>query len=100
MSRGDMALRAGGARNIRRPAGGHLAGAARRSGTAATVDARVTIVEPLGPEFLLSFALNGHEIMAKIAGRALPRVGENLRFAFNMAHAHLFDAATGQSLRR
>jgi multiple sugar transport system ATP-binding protein len=66
----------------------------------ATVDARVTIVEPLGPEFLLSFALNGHEIMAKIAGRALPRVGENLRFAFNMAHAHLFDAATGQSLRR
>jgi len=66
----------------------------------ATVAARVTIVEPLGPEFLLSFALNGHEIMAKIAGRALPRVGENLRFAFNMAHAHLFDAATGQSLRR
>ena len=38
--------------------------------------------------------------MAKIAGRALPKVGESLRFAFNMAHAHLFDATTGQSLRR
>jgi hypothetical protein len=54
----------------------------------------------LGAEFLLSFVLNGHEIMAKIAGRALPKVGETLHFALNMAHAHVFDAATGQSLRR
>ena len=66
----------------------------------ASVEAQVTMVEPLGAEFLLSFAVNGHEIMAKIAGRALPRVGESLRFAFNMAHAHVFDAATGRSLRR
>jgi multiple sugar transport system ATP-binding protein len=66
----------------------------------AAVDAPVTMVEPLGPEFLLSFALDGQDITAKIAGRALPRVGETLRFAFNMAHAHVFDAATGQSLRR
>ena len=66
----------------------------------ATVDASVTMVEPLGAEFLLSFALNGHEITAKIAGRALPNVGDRLRFAFNMAHAHVFDVATGRSLRR
>ena len=66
----------------------------------ATVEALVTMVEPLGAEFLLSFALSGHEIMAKIAGRALPKVGESLRFAFNMGHAHVFDAATGRSLRR
>jgi multiple sugar transport system ATP-binding protein len=65
----------------------------------ACVDADVTIVEPLGAEFLLSFALNGCEIRAKIAGRALPAVGERLRFAFDMAHAHLFDAASGQSMR-
>jgi multiple sugar transport system ATP-binding protein len=66
----------------------------------AAVEARVSMVEPLGAEFLLSFALNGHEIMAKIAGRALPNVGDNLRFALNMSHAHVFDAATSRSLRR
>ena len=66
----------------------------------ASVEARVTVVEPLGAEFLLSFVLNGHDVMAKIAGRALPNVGESLRFSFNMGHAHLFDAATGRSLRR
>ena len=64
------------------------------------VEGTVTMVEPLGAEFLLSFALGGHEIMAKIAGRALPKVGDRLRFAFNMGHAHVFDAATGRSLRQ
>ena len=69
-------------------------------GTAApaALDAQVTMVEPLGAEFLLSFVVNEQEIIAKIAGRALPRIGERLRFAFNMAHAHLFDASTGQSM--
>jgi len=66
----------------------------------AAIEARVTMVEPLGAEFLLSFASGGYELMAKIAGRALPKVGESLRFAFNMSHAHVFDAATGRSLRR
>src|SRR5215471_9992850 len=56
------------------------------------IEAHVTMVEPLGAEFLLSFAFNGHEIMAKIVGRALPKVGERLRFTFNMTHAHVFDA--------
>ena len=66
----------------------------------AAVDAQVTMVEPLGPEFLLSFVLNEQEIIAKIAGRALPRIGDRLRVAFNMAHAHLFDTSTGQSMLR
>ena len=66
----------------------------------AAIEAQVTMVEPLGAEFLLSFGLSGREIVAKIAGRALPKPGENLRFAFDMAHAHVFDAVTGQSLRR
>jgi hypothetical protein len=53
-----------------------------------------------GAEFLLSFTLGAHELMAKIAGRALPNVGDSVRMAFNMSHAHVFDAATGRSLRR
>ena len=66
----------------------------------ALAEATVTMVEPLGAEFLLSFTLGGHEVMAKIAGRALPKIGDSLRFAFNMYHAHVFDAATGRSLRQ
>ena len=66
----------------------------------ASVEGTVITVEPLGAEFLLSFSVGAHELMAKIAGRALPTVGERLRFAFNMGHAHVFDAATGHSLRR
>ncbi len=58
------------------------------------------MVEPLGAEFLLCLAVGGHEITAKIAGRALPALGERLHVAFNMAHAHVFDPATGRSLRR
>jgi multiple sugar transport system ATP-binding protein len=66
----------------------------------ALAEATITMVEPLGAEFLLSFTLGAHEIMAKIAGRALPKIGDRLRFAFNMNHAHVFDAATGRSLRQ
>ncbi|MCC6198383.1 MAG: hypothetical protein IT518_28360 [Burkholderiales bacterium] len=56
--------------------------------------------EPLGAEFVLSFARNGQDIMAKIPGRALPDVGDRLRFAFDSAHAHVFYTATGWSPRR
>ena len=65
-----------------------------------SVEASVVTVEPLGAEYLLCFTVGAAELTAKIAGRALPRVGERLRFAFNMAHAHVFDAAGGRSLRR
>jgi multiple sugar transport system ATP-binding protein len=66
----------------------------------ASVEGSVVTVEPLGAEFLLSFTAGAHELMAKIAGRALPQAGERLRFAFNMAHARVFDAATGRSLQQ
>jgi len=69
------------------------------AGSLAVIEGSVAAVEPLGAEFLLSFALGPHEIVAKIAGRALPQPGETLKFAVNMAHAHVFDPATGRSLR-
>ncbi len=77
-----------------------IALAASGADAPASVESAVTTVEPLGAEFLLSFALGAHELMAKIAGRALPNVGDRLRMAFNMRHAHIFDAATGLSLRK
>jgi multiple sugar transport system ATP-binding protein len=66
----------------------------------ASIESTVTTVEPLGAEFLLSFTLGAQELMAKIAGRALPNVGDPLCLAFNMSHAHVFDATTGRSLRQ
>ena len=66
----------------------------------ASIESVVTTVEPLGAEFLLSFTLGAQELMAKIAGRALPNVGDPLLLAFNMSHAHVFDADTGRSLRQ
>ena len=67
---------------------------------AVAVEGSVVTVEPLGAEYLLCFKVGGHELMAKIAGRELPVVGDRLRFAFNTAHAHVFDSAGGRSLRR
>ena len=96
--RGGVHARHG--RRARRPPRGHRAGGSAAPTAPASVESTVTTVEPLGAEFLLSFALGAHEIMAKIAGRALPNVGDRLRIAFNMSHAHVFDAATGRSLRK
>ena len=69
------------------------------TGSMAVIEGSVATVEPLGAEFLLSFALGPHEIVAKIAGRTLPQRNEKLRFAVNMNHAHVFEPATGRSLR-
>jgi multiple sugar transport system ATP-binding protein len=69
------------------------------AGPPAVIESAVATVEPLGAEFLLSFPFGPHEVVAKIAGRTLPQLGERLRFAVNMGHAHLFDAETGRSLR-
>jgi ABC-type sugar transport system ATPase subunit len=80
-------------RRLRDPSRGHFArGPPLR--VRASIEAPVVTVEPLGAEHLLCFTVGANELIAKIAGRALPHVGERLRFAFNMAHAHLFDAAT------
>ncbi|MBI3710989.1 MAG: TOBE domain-containing protein, partial [Proteobacteria bacterium] len=64
----------------------------------AVVEANVALVEPLGAESLVSFGLGGHEVIAKTEGRVPPRAGAQLRFAFAMDNAHVFDAGTGRSL--
>ena len=60
----------------------------------------VTTVEPLGAEFLLSFALGAHEIMAKIAGRALPRRRRPLALRLQHGPRPRLRRRHGRSLRR
>jgi multiple sugar transport system ATP-binding protein len=61
---------------------------------------RVEVVEPLGAETLVYLRAPGQteDIVARFDARSTPRVGETAQVIFDMAKAHLFDAATEESL--
>ena len=65
----------------------------------AHVEMPVTLTEPLGTETLLFGALAGTEVQAKMLNPRAVRTGERLRFGIALDKCHLFDAATGASLR-
>jgi sn-glycerol 3-phosphate transport system ATP-binding protein len=65
----------------------------------------VEVVEPLGSEVMVHGALAGGSgepvaITARLEPGARPAPGEVLRLAFDPAAAHVFDAATGDAVRR
>jgi sn-glycerol 3-phosphate transport system ATP-binding protein len=65
----------------------------------------VEVVEPLGSEVMVHGALAGGSgepvaITARLEAGARPAPGEELRLGFDPAAAHVFDAATGEALRR
>jgi multiple sugar transport system ATP-binding protein len=59
-----------------------------------SVEATVAVVEPLGSQSLVFLDLAGAEIVGTADGRAIPRVGSRVRLSVDLAHAHLFDAAS------
>jgi multiple sugar transport system ATP-binding protein len=63
------------------------------------VDMPVTLTEPLGTETLLFATLAGTEVQAKMLNPRPVSMGERLRFGITLDKCHLFDAATGESLR-
>ncbi|MES2916766.1 MAG: sn-glycerol-3-phosphate ABC transporter ATP-binding protein UgpC [Pseudomonadota bacterium] len=65
----------------------------------AYADMPVTLTEPLGTETLLFGTLAGTEVQAKMLNPRPVRAGEVLRFGIALDKCHLFDAATGASLR-
>jgi multiple sugar transport system ATP-binding protein len=70
-------------------------GAVRDAGPAGwSVEATVSVVEPLGGQSLVFLDLAGAEIVGTADGRAIPRVGARVRLTVDLAHAHLFDAAS------
>src|SRR5271157_5369058 len=71
-------------------------GEAPRERNAAT--GKLTIVEPMGGEAVLWTSLAGKPATIKVAGDSDVRVGDDLRFHFDMARASLFEGQTGQRL--
>jgi multiple sugar transport system ATP-binding protein len=63
-----------------------------------SVEATVSVVEPLGSQSLVFLDLAGAELLGTADGRAVPQVGSRVRLAVDLAHAHLFDAASEQRL--
>jgi multiple sugar transport system ATP-binding protein len=62
-------------------------------------EAMVEVVEPLGSESLLLVRRDGMGMQIRLSGRTPPRAGASMLFAVDPAHVHVFDAATGRSLR-
>jgi multiple sugar transport system ATP-binding protein len=71
-----------------------------QDGPGAEVDLVVDLAEPLGMESLLTTRLAGQEVQAKLYGPRIVRPKERLTFRLALDRAHLFDAATGLSVRQ
>jgi multiple sugar transport system ATP-binding protein len=71
-----------------------------QDGPGAELPLTVDLAEPLGMESLLSTRIGGQEVQAKLYGSRLVQPGETLPFRLALDRAHLFDRATGLTLRR
>ena len=60
----------------------------------ATLDARVEVVEPTGPETMVIARLGTHSVIARFDPDAAPAPGDTVTLAIDMAKACLFDAET------
>ncbi len=65
----------------------------------AYVDMAVSLTEPLGTETLLFASLSDTEVQAKMLNPRPVRSGERMRFGIALDKCHLFDAASGDTLR-
>ncbi|ROT96094.1 ABC transporter ATP-binding protein [Histidinibacterium lentulum] len=63
------------------------------------IDLTVELAELLGTETLIYTSLAGQEIQGKMFDPRDLKVGETLTFRLSLDKAHLFDAATGRSVR-
>jgi len=59
----------------------------------------VTIAEPLGTETILFASVGGQEIQGKMLNPRPVTPGEQLEFTLDLQRLHVFDKATGKSLR-
>jgi multiple sugar transport system ATP-binding protein len=70
-----------------------------QDGPGAEVTLTVDLAEPLGMESLIYTRLADQEVQAKLYGPRIVAPGEVLTFRLALDRAHLFDAATGRSVR-
>ena len=59
---------------------------------------RVSIVEPLGADTLVTLDCAGHRLVARLPGDATPAPGDDLTLAFDATDIALFDRASGRAV--
>ena len=64
----------------------------------ATFDAGIEVVEPMGNETMVFFAIKGTEVCARTDPNAGAKVGSALKMAAHLDHMHLIDNASGRVL--
>ncbi len=69
-------------------------------GAGLTIEARVELVEPLGPETLVHLDLGGTQGIAHAQGRDIPAVGSTVRASAAATALHVFDAASDRAYPR
>jgi multiple sugar transport system ATP-binding protein len=62
------------------------------------VSATVEVVEPLGADTLVFTKMSGHPVVARVRPDVRPKPGATVDLRFDLARAHLFDAASGKAL--
>ena len=70
----------------------------RANATDAEVSARIVVVEPLGAETLLTLAVPGGELVARVPPRVDLTAGMSLKAYLDMAKCHAFDRESGDAL--
>ena len=60
--------------------------------------ARIEVVEPMGAEVFIYFTTGRHNFIARVGTRDTADVGQELAVAFDLAHAHFFDASSGAAI--
>jgi len=66
--------------------------------SSAAISAHVDVVEPMGNEIFLYFALGGKDLVARIDVRTPPSVNSNVDLVLDTESLHFFDKETGESL--
>jgi multiple sugar transport system ATP-binding protein len=66
--------------------------------TAATIDARLEVVEPVGNEVFLNLRFGDLPLVVRMPPYELPSPGCVMHFASDPARLHFFDAAGGARL--
>jgi multiple sugar transport system ATP-binding protein len=68
------------------------------AGDGHALSGRVQVVEPLGSDTLIHFALGSSNLTARVAPEMRPSPGETLSIGVDPSRVHLFDAATERAL--
>ena len=64
-----------------------------------TMEATIEVVEPMGAEMYLYFAVGGVDVTARVEPNYRFQRGDRVRLAFDISRAHLFDTDTELAVR-